>query len=60
MWEPVLELKKMEEPNKGKRQTVVGPGTVMIRNLCRSEEMAAKFALDAGKTMILDQVGLKI
>jgi len=60
MWEPVLELKKMEEPNKGKRQTVVGPGTVMTRNLCRTEEMAAKFALDVGKTMILDQVGLEI
>jgi hypothetical protein len=60
-WEPVLELKKIEEPNRGKRQTVTGHGTVFPRNLFRSPELAARFAFDFGKGMVIGSLsGLEI
>lgn len=60
-WEPVLEIKKVEEPNKGKRQTIIGSNTVFPRNLYSSPEGAAKFAFEFGKRMVLGIVqGLEI
>jgi len=60
-WEPVLELKKMDEPNKGKRQTVSGGNTPFPRNLFDTPENAAQFAFDYGKRMILSLIqGLEI
>ena len=60
-WEPVLELKKLEEPNKGKKQTVMGPDTAFARNLFQSAESAATFACDFGKRMVIGLVrGLEI
>ncbi|MBK7014776.1 MAG: hypothetical protein IPH39_04180 [Sulfuritalea sp.] len=56
-WEPYLELKKLDEPNKGKRQTVGGQGTAFARNLFPAPEGAAKFALDHGKRMVIGMVG---
>jgi hypothetical protein len=60
-WEPVLEIKKVEEPNKGTKQIIVGPNTVFPRNLFPSPEGAAKFAFEFGKRMVLGIVqGLEI
>lgn len=52
-WEPVLYLKKIEEPNRGHKQTVMGPDTVFPRNLFRSPDLAARFAVDFGKAMVI-------
>jgi hypothetical protein len=60
-WEPMLELKKIEEPNKGKTQVISGTSTAFGRNLFPMEETAAKFAFETGKRMILGLVsGLEI
>ena len=60
-WEPVLELKKMQEPNKGLRQTVSGIDTPFPRNLFDTPENAALFAFDYGKRMVMGLIqGLKI
>lgn len=59
-WEPTLELKKLEDPNKGKMQIVMGRKTAFARNLFPTEERAAKFALDVGKGMVIDKAGLEI
>lgn len=56
-WEPYLELKRLEDPNKGKRQTIGGQGTAFARNLFPAAEGAAKFALDHGKRMVIGIVG---
>lgn len=55
-WEPMLELKKIEEPNKGKTQVISGTSTAFGRNLFPMEETAAKFALETGKRIILGLV----
>ncbi|MBL8447741.1 MAG: hypothetical protein JNJ44_10060 [Zoogloeaceae bacterium] len=60
-WEPVLELRKVEEPNKGMTQLVSGRDTAFSRNLYSSSEGAAIFALEYGKRMVLGIVrGLEI
>lgn len=59
-WEPVLELKKIEEPNRGQTQIIIGRNTAFARNLFATEERAAKFAIDAGKMMVIDRTGLDI
>ena len=60
-WEPILEIKKVEEPNKGKKQIISGHNTVFPRNLFPSSEGAAKFAFNFGKAMVLGSVqGLEI
>jgi len=60
-WEPVLEIKKLEEPNKGRRQSLQGPDTPFPWNLFQSSESATRFALDYGKRMVLGLVqGLEI
>lgn len=60
-WEPILELKKIEEPNKGKKQVIGGYNTAFTRNLFPSSEGAARFANEFGKRMILGIVqGLEI
>jgi hypothetical protein len=60
-WEPTLELKKMEGLNKGQTQVISGTSTAFGRNLFPMEETAAKFALEAGKRMVLGLVsGLEI
>lgn len=59
-WEPTLELKKLEEPNNGKIQIVMGRNTAFARNLFSTEERGARFALDAGKAMVIDRTGLEI
>jgi hypothetical protein len=60
-WEPILELKKIEAPNKGQAQVILGSDTVFGRNLFAMEETAAKFAVETGKRMILGLVnGLDI
>lgn len=60
-WEPVLEIKKMEEPNRGAKQIIMGPETVFPRNLYRDPELAAKFAVEFGRSMVTKSVnGLQI
>jgi hypothetical protein len=56
-WEPVLEIKNMEGANRGLRQTVIGGHTPFTRNLFRSPDSAAQFALDYGKQMVNKTVG---
>jgi len=60
-WEPILELKKTVEPNKGAKQLVMGHGTPFPRNLFSSPQNAARFAVDYGKSMVIRHVqGLSI
>lgn len=53
-WEPLLELKKIEEPNKGRKQTIMGHDTAFARNLFPSADGAAKFAIEFGKRLVMD------
>ncbi|SEN30009.1 hypothetical protein SAMN05216404_103304 [Nitrosospira multiformis] len=60
-WEPSLEIRKIEEPNKGQTQIFTGSQTAFARNLFPMEDTAAKFALETGKRMVLGLVnGLEI
>jgi hypothetical protein len=56
----MLELKRIKDPEKGKIQIVAGRSTAFGRNLCPTEERAAKFALDVGRGMVIDRSGLEI
>ncbi len=60
-WEPSLEIKKIEEPNKGETQSVTGAERAFAHNLFSLEETAAKFAVETGNRMVLGLVnGLTI
>lgn len=56
-WEPVLEMKKLEEPYRGRKVVYQGGETPFPRNAQRTPERATLFAIEYGERLVMGLVG---